>query len=91
MKHTLEFETKASLRKRLSESQTYAHRSRYLYEEQVQRNSLLAMDVKKLTDKVVSDAFLTQELKHQIAQQHIQLCNIRENYAGQQLAKLAPA
>jgi hypothetical protein len=49
------------------------------------RADTLAEDNKRLVNKVAADSFLIDELKKQIAQQHVQLCNIRETRNERQI------
>jgi hypothetical protein len=49
------------------------------------RADTLAEDNKRFANKVAADSFLIDELKKQIAQQHVQLCNIRETRNEKQI------
>ena len=40
---------------------------------------ILRTDLRIKNEKIINDAMLIDELKHQVAQQHVQLCNAREN------------
>lgn len=90
-KHTTEFKTKARLRE---EHELLTRNLGMMVQEhhrELTTMELLKRDVVRLQNKVMSDAFLIDEMKNQVAQQHIQLCLMKDKESrGQQLARLSP-
>jgi hypothetical protein len=88
-KHTDSFKTKERLRWEVGHWSKIAGDMTRDYSNALRTQERLSLDNRKLNDKVIADAFLIDELKHQLSQQHIQLCNMRENARGQSLERLA--
>ncbi len=82
-KHRPEFITKAQLR----DAVDYWKQKASLAFDAQNRAEQLATDNKRLSDKIVANQFLIDELKHQISLQHVQLCNVRENTSEHEINK----
>jgi hypothetical protein len=77
-KHRDNFITKAELRAQLANAQTVARNAKIWAQSTADTANRLRHEVSHLTQKVLADAFLIDELKNQVSQQHIQMCIDRE-------------
>ena len=78
-KHRDNFITKAELRAQLANAQTVARNAKIWAQSTADTANQLRQEVSRLTQKVLADAFLIDELKNQVSQQHIQMCRDKEN------------